>query len=806
MSATPSESFSKTFDLDSKILPAGGSGSVTIGAETAADVLEAIVKNQPFPDRQIDLAGVSLHPEAGRDIKFNAGKGAVHFGGSIDARTRMGVFDEGAAVLKELDLEDTGKINLDLADQDGVRYLLLLAGYGVEGKVNGSHPIGILGTVTFGGSGRRSRLYAVVHRFAADSPARNAIENTVKSWRLPRHVDDPDDLRPGTMLVGEVEGSIALSLGAHLGFDFNFVRETEAFGLTGDIGLKLETGLKVALGFEASGRYLVVLDRDSMESDTAIVRLQLYKLSKKGWSFGLNLSARAQGDVGIAPEKVDDLVKAVFGVHGQQIVENLQAIEKWTDPNTDLSDKVAGLTGDTALELLQQATGIDPKAEFDKAKAVFTKAINQWKSLPDKVSATTWKLIEDLAENEQNFKDFKSTLKLLATDNEQIRKNELGKILERVDFDDIPAGKFLNAAAERGVLALLDSNEDLRKVAATTLDVLNGKIVRKLQGFVNEKLNLDDVIKVATEAEFDALHDWLKKKLSTFLDDELKFEKLDEIKDAINAVLEKRQEIYEKARQALERRYDFEFGYNYQKSTTKTALLDVSFDMKNNEARDLLRKVLVDSNLDDVLVKQVEGVTLGQGVLTHEINRQSSVQLNMPFYSTKTDSINNSLAKVRAEEDGGRILFYELEATDEVTTRDRMKSQLAIASALPLRLNGAVRLHSSDSSTWSYQYRQINENLNREELERQIRPYIEEYLPEHFGGTGQSSSLSAWITDLDRRVEEAVDNGSDEFGDTLLSMEVSLPGSVLGAWFPGEKRGATAGGRARHVDAAPEGP
>ena len=447
MPTTPSEGFSGTFNLDSKILPPDSSGSVTIGAETAADVLEAILKNKPFPDRQIDLAGVAVHAEAGRDIKFNAGKGAVRFGGTVEARTRMGIFGEGTAVLKELDLEDAGKINLELADQDGVRYLLLLAGYGVEGKVNGSHPIGVLGSVTFGGSGQRSRLYAVVHRFAADDPARDAIENTVKSWRLPRHVDDPDDLRPGTMLVGEVEGSLALNLGAQLGFDFNFVRQTEAFGLTGDVGLKLETGVRVALGFEASGRYLVVLDRESMGSNTAIVRLQLYKLSKKGWSFGLNLSAHAQGDVGIAPERVDDLVKAVFGVHGQQIVENLQAIEKWTDPNTDLSDKVAGLTGDTALELLHHTTGIDPKAEFDRAKAVFTKAINHWKSLPDKVAATAWKLIEELADNEQYFKDFQSTLTLLATEDEQTRKDELKKILARVDFDDIPAGKLLNAAA-----------------------------------------------------------------------------------------------------------------------------------------------------------------------------------------------------------------------------------------------------------------------------------------------------------------------------------------------------------------------
>ena len=42
----------------------------------------------------------------------------------------------------------------------------------------------------------------------------------------------------------------------------------------------------------------------------------------------------------------------------------------------------------------------------------------------------------------------------------------------------------------------------------------------------------------------------LVERLSQFLDEKLGFEKIDEVTEAINLVLKKRQEIYEKARQS----------------------------------------------------------------------------------------------------------------------------------------------------------------------------------------------------------------------------------------------------------------
>jgi hypothetical protein len=84
--------------------------------------------------------------------------------------------------------------------------------------------------------------------------------------------------------------------------------------------------------------------------------------------------------------------------------------------------------------------------------------------------------------------------------------------------------------------------------------------------------------------------------------------------------------------------------------------------------------------------------------------------------------------------------------------------------------------------TWSYQYLQAKENMQRAELEHQIRPYILNYLPDHFS-SGGTSSLDTWMTDLDRAVEDAVHNGTNEFGDTLLSLEVSVPARTLAAWF-----------------------
>jgi hypothetical protein len=67
------------------------------------------------------------------------------------------------------------------------------------------------------------------------------------------------DLDPGTWLVVEVDGAIAVNLATTFGYDFSWVRETELGELKGDIGLKLQLGLAASVGFTARSRVAVVV-------------------------------------------------------------------------------------------------------------------------------------------------------------------------------------------------------------------------------------------------------------------------------------------------------------------------------------------------------------------------------------------------------------------------------------------------------------------------------------------------------------------------------------------------------------------
>src|SRR5918993_1481656 len=93
--------------------------------------------------------------------------GKISIEGSATADLQLGIFDKGREVLDRLSLEDADEIALALPDDPESRYALFLAGYSAQGKISGSHPIGVVGSVSFGVEGRRQRRDAVVPRFLA---------------------------------------------------------------------------------------------------------------------------------------------------------------------------------------------------------------------------------------------------------------------------------------------------------------------------------------------------------------------------------------------------------------------------------------------------------------------------------------------------------------------------------------------------------------------------------------------------------------------------------------------------------------
>jgi len=316
----------------------------------------------------------------------------------------------------------------------------------------------------------------------------------------------------------------------------------------------------------------------------------------------------------------------------------------------------------------------------------------------------------------------------------------------------------------------------------------------RLQKTVEKRLSLDKVRKVITKNDFDKLDDWLKTKLSEFLDDTLNLKRLDQVRKTITLFLSKRKEFYKKAVKALNRQYEFNFAYAYQSSTRQTALFDIHFDFAQGDQVIGLLKAALNGDFDKVMVKQVKGVTLNLATLTHQLQRQSHVEVSLPFSKKSAKHINTALAKANViEEEDGRVLVYELDAKNKVDSIVRGKmvrdSSLAVGGTWKTRLGNAVRQHNTESISYSYSFRQARRKMKSADLQYQLKPYVETYFPSSFStGTSGAQSFDTWIALLDRFIDEAQDNGEDIFGDTLISLEVSLPGGLASAWLKAPKK------------------
>ena len=766
----PADGFSKDFSLDAGIF---GPVKLTLSGSTDASAVEAIVLNNKFPDGDVELGHISFTADTGTvSVKpETVGGASVSFEIAASAQSGMGVYAKSADAISRLNLANPP--SLKVADVAGQRYLLMEWGYSASFSGSASHPVGLLGTVSFGVDAARNSVFAVLHRFDATQGAHKVIEDSFGSWRLPRHVayDGRDvNIKPGTWLLAEADGSLALTLAATLGWNINFAKDAKLLGVTHNLSVRVDAGLKATFGFSVAGKYILVVGREKAD---AMVRLQLSKQSTKGLDFGLNLTVGVQGADPQLPANFDDFIKSVFGVHGLQVLNDLR---EWTDPSTDLGKKLAGLADQTALDLLKSTTGIDPAADFNKAKQIVSDALNTWSSLPDKLSSMLWTLLNQQA-GAAAVADFKTFLTGLA--DPTTGAEALAQVLQKVTFGDTWKGQFLEAIADRGLLALANDLGPVSTYAGKVLDILNGGIIAKLQAFINQKLNLDQIRNAVTDADFNKIEQWLQNRLGNFLDKTLGLDDLKDIQKAIKTLDGKVGDYYKTGVQALTKRYSIEFATTYQSTTTDTALIDVNFDLSVPAAAALFDAVVAQSKLDNLLTRETNGVTLNEGTLTHDINRTGTVDLHMPLFDFTSTHVNDAMVSLTAEEQGGRLLLYQIDAKDTVTVLNRATSQLSVLASLKVAPGQAPQLDSSGSI--AYEMRQVKADMRPIDLEARTSGFIHQYLDGLFGGG--DASIRSFYTDLDNAITAAIRNQSNHLGDMPLSMQLSLEAAVLTGWF-----------------------
>lgn len=781
-----------------KNLPAGAPPfDVRVAAAADGEVLNCLLGNAPFPDRDIRLGSVSLEAGGGRQIDFPTPSGKVSFRGGGSALAGLGVYSSGTAALGDLRPGETAAPAIVLPDDGRHRYAVLRWGYDLAGYVKGSLALGAGARVTFGADGRSEGLFAVIRRLEPNAGSRDALAGLADNWVIPTLVASAEALEPGTWIVTEVDGAIAATLGAELGYDFHWVRATRLGALTGDIGLRLEAGLQAAFTFTAAGRYGLVLSR---ETEQPVLRLRLYRLALNGWKFAFDLKTAAQAELH-APATSDELLRAVFGLNGAQIVRDLAAIEEWTGPEAQAGGALAALSSRYLQRLVEELTGVSPATEFERARRLLLEFIARWEALPLRVSALLWRLVEQRAD----LAPVRQLAARLAGATEEHVRAELARLLAQTEFFRSPAGRLIEELAGRSLLAALRDRmalDRIRRGAAAVARLLDGAaveaVLKRLQRYLEERLNLDAVRALAGN-DFTQLDEWLQAKLAAFLDERLSAARFDELRTALGELLSRRRELYQAALQAATRKFEASFAYAYERAEEGSALIDVSFDFGNSEAPAAFRRV-VDGDFNEPLLARTPGVGLNLGELTHGIRRRSAVEIALPYFEKRSLALARSLARLRVTEEGsGRLLVYEVESADTVRdiVRGKMnrESSLAVAGAWTEAPGNGLRIHSRESLRSVYSLRQANPDMKTAELERLLEPLVSEYFPGRFGAADASEvsrSFSTFLRNLDDYIEELAHNGVNTFGDTLVALEVSVPGGLLEGWLgaPASKKDA----------------
>jgi hypothetical protein len=744
--------------------------------------IAAIDGGTSFPQGDIDIGGLSVGVSTGTPVKLGDSARNIAFSFTGGTTYNLQVISEPAAVLKALNTNTNiaGGIDLSTGKQPADRFMLLQLTYNLGATAKGTAAMGAGLTANFGVTGHVHGDWNVVHRFGNDT-ALNVLGATFMAGRLPRQIKHPSNLAPGTWLITEISGSIALNLGIMAGYDFSWLKKLSTGNLTGDIGVKVALAATASLGFSANGNYSLALSRSDA---TNKLRLAVYKLKKGNWTFALNASAGVQG---VLPASLQDstdpaeLVKAIFGTHATQLLNDLQTVQK-VAAGGSMSDQAASyfvmlgqknLSGvATALELFNE--GVDRVNTF----------VSQLGTLGQRTTSELFAMLSPGTDATivSDLTTVLTDVKNAAADPTQISAI-IGNELARVAFFQTNFGKWLSAvlrdAGQASPLSALKDDSVLRSIgtaANTTLNILDAGDLQTLIDFAAQKLDLKNIPPLPN------IDTWLKAKIANFLGkgpESVVQQDLTKVQGIVTTLFSNGQTFWTEAIKAAQKQYEATFVATYESATSDTALLDVEFDFDANSSLGPKLQDAINGNFTEILLDpSIAGVTLNTGVLTHGFHRQSHVELTLPFLDMGKTDVADVLASMTVKHDGGsRVLAYSVKGSNDAMSFISGKSLRDGQMTVVMNIDVPAGVHKASDfrASLGYSLRAATSVTTTRQVISLLTPLVTTYsLPLTAG------EVDNWVIDLDK-ITEQVPTG--QIGPSLISLDVAVDSTLPAVWL-----------------------
>lgn len=746
-------------------------GTIDVSLDSAdASLLRRFVDNMPLAELDppdVLIGNVSAHAEVplptlgppDRAIAFQASGGAMALLGTVDAP---------ADVVQQLDLDDALEgLRLDLPPG---RYTYLATGYDAAGTAKGKMALGAVpGTVAVELGGSRRGTYAVVQRVSDATGILTAFEGLFRAVRLPRDVRGAEDLAADTWIVTEVDGGLKASVRSELGYSFNWLRETAHQGLAGDVGLKVRLNAALAYAVQAQGRFVIVVGHGARAGQ---VRLRVLRRRRVRHAGELSVGATAQASIDV-PDSPAAFVDAVLGLRTEQLLKDVRRLLDITTDPAKAADSLLQIAKDEASAVLDA---------LDPARDRLRGALDAWDRLDDIAADAVGEAIAAIGTpGAARLKELVSVLASVQGGDELaaiIRKE-----LDERNFRGFTGERWLWAVLERGPLdALVDTSQwkKVQTAARATLEVLDGtaagELVRRLQALAERELHLDAV---RTAADPAALNAWLRAKLAGLLGRTVDASGLESIQQAIDEFERKARDVYSRVVEAAKDEYAFTVTAGVAPERTREALIDAEFDTTSDAARRALAAA-IDGDFADLLLHPPDGVVVHAGTLADGIERRQFITVTLPFFSATDETLASATARLTVAREGGGV--YVLDARNEVRSRTRTSSALAVQAAFPVR---GVEVHGR-SASYAYAFRQFTKDARTDALALQLETYARAYFAGSFEDAGafDENRFRAWIDGMERQINERADRWDAPalFGSTVIGLDLRLPPEAVLAW------------------------
>ncbi len=759
--------------------------SISITAEAPGH--QQLLANQKPGADVIKLNRGQFTVSGGMPVVLPSGMGAVTF--AADGRESLGIYPDAAAVMAALGAG--AELALTLPARANTHYALLRWNYDLSSTASGTMALGPAAKVTCSSDAGLNGLHAVTREIPDGPGTLDILTNLVQSFRVPRQIQNLDSLQPGTWIITETNSSFNIGVDATYGYDLTWVRQITGGTLVGDIGLRVQAGLEAQLGYHATGKYTIVLSRGLSGPEQQQIRLQLYQFRGHSWDFGFQGGVTVIPTQSALPQDCNDLLRGILGIHGTQIMKGLLAFEEWTNPQSPLFGPLLNLTNEAASQIVRNVTGIaDLTTGFTEAKSRLTNLFALWNQLPQQATSLLWSKLPDQPQI-QKIASFAGQISSLSGGNlDSFLQTELSK----VGFLKSPAGLFLESIATPGILGVLGNApglQPLSTLAGTASSILNNAnllgVLQRLQAEINQRLDIQQIEQAVNSADLSKLDAWMAKRLEAFFNDHapVTVEKLQKLRQQLQKIVGLKDKLYAKALDALKHQYNFELTASCQNAASNSALIDLVFDFAVEPVGATRGLTLaLDGQFDKVLLDSTTtGVFVKQGILTHAIRRQSSVHVALPFFDHTRTHVTDALATLNAvERTDGRLILYSGKSSDLVEVKNQSQSTLSIGLVAAHKLAPGVAIHSQPQATYAYSLPMALKQLTRAGLKHWLAPELERYFPNVFCAAPSKGTFDHWLDHL-------VGTDSNQIGNALLSLDVSLPPEYVLAWLkaPGKK-------------------